>query len=138
MLGSLTRVLLADDSPEFLKAATSFIEVRPDLRVIGTAASGVEAVKAVEVLAPDIVFLDYQMPGMTGLEAARVIKTSHPTLPIVIVSLDNEVRHRLVGHESDVDGFIAKASFVEMCPVVIATLLANAGHKDSALTVPAK
>jgi len=118
-----TRVLLVDDSPEFLRAATSFFEARSDLFTIATVASGAQAITALELRSADIVLMDHDMPGMTGLEAAGIIKAAHPALPVVIVSLHDQLRHQLTGKESTVDGFICKSSFVETCPDMIAGLV---------------
>jgi DNA-binding LytR/AlgR family response regulator len=68
------KALIADDEPllaQSLEAALA--EAWPELEVAAVAANGLEAVEAAERLAPDVAFLDIQMPGMTGLEAAAEI-----------------------------------------------------------------
>src|SRR5213083_1628850 len=64
--------LIADDEPLLREAlARQLSQVWPELEVIAQARNGREAVKQFEALRPDICFLDVQMPGMTGIEAAR-------------------------------------------------------------------
>jgi DNA-binding LytR/AlgR family response regulator len=68
------RALIADDERllrEQLRARIG--EVWPDLKIVGEAKNGAEAVQLTEELHPDLVFLDIRMPGMTGVEAARAI-----------------------------------------------------------------
>ena len=113
------RVVLVDDSLEFLRAAGGFCRALPGVEVVGTAASGPDAIQVVQTVRPDVVLLDYEMPGMTGLEAARAIKAIDASVRVVIVSLRDEVRHRVVA-SMDVDAFISKASFTDTCPIVIA------------------
>jgi DNA-binding LytR/AlgR family response regulator len=68
----VTTALLADDEPHLL----SYLEEQlatawPALKVIGRAPNGIEALRLIDELAPDVVFLDIQMPGLNGLELAR-------------------------------------------------------------------
>lgn len=78
-------VLLVDDDPTTRKLLSYFIEGTPDLRIIGQAVNGREAVQKVEELSPDVVLMDVNMPEMNGLEATREIMDRFPT-PIVVFS----------------------------------------------------
>ena len=65
------RILLADDHPIFRDGLRRLLEAEPDLKVIGEACDGAEAVKMARQLKPDILLLDLAMPRMPGLEALR-------------------------------------------------------------------
>jgi two-component system chemotaxis response regulator CheB len=80
-----TRVLVVDDSPFVCKALSEIIHGDPQLRVVGTAANGQEAVALVAKLKPDLVTMDISMPVMDGFEATKLIMAYHPT-PILIIS----------------------------------------------------
>jgi DNA-binding LytR/AlgR family response regulator len=68
------RAILADDEPLLsLALKTALAEAWPELEVVAVVPNGIEAVQAVERLKPEFAFLDIQMPGMTGLEAAEEI-----------------------------------------------------------------
>ena len=69
------RIVIADDHPILREGLRKLLEAEPDLRVIGEAGDGVEAVKAVRRLKPDLLLLDLAMPRQTGLEALREIGT---------------------------------------------------------------
>ncbi len=69
------RIVIADDHPILRDGLRKLLEAEPDLRVIGEAGDGVEAVKAVRRLKPDLLLLDLAMPRQTGLEALREIGT---------------------------------------------------------------
>jgi two-component system chemotaxis response regulator CheB len=86
----LIRVLVADDSAFMRTALTRMIESDPGLRVSGTAQTGVEALEKVNFLQPDVVTLDVEMPGMSGLEALRRIMQSSPRPVIMVSSLTRE------------------------------------------------
>lgn len=79
------RVVVVDDSPFVCQLLTSYLEDTPDVRVVGTALNGQQAVKKIKQLRPHVVTLDVQMPGMGGLEALDSIMHECPT-PVVLVS----------------------------------------------------
>lgn len=71
----MTTALIADDEPhlaQYLKAQLA--QAWPELEIVKIAANGVEAAEAIGELAPDLAFLDIQMPGLTGLEVAQGIE----------------------------------------------------------------
>ena len=81
----MIRVLVAEDSPSIRELLIYILSTDPELKVVGTAENGKEAVDAVMRLKPDIVTMDIHMPIMDGFEATQRIMETQPT-PIVIVS----------------------------------------------------
>jgi DNA-binding NarL/FixJ family response regulator len=81
------RVLVADDQEPVRKRICATLASRPDFEVCAEAANGQEAVDKAKGLRPDLVILDITMPVMNGLDAARMIRESCPTTPIVILSV---------------------------------------------------
>jgi CheY-like chemotaxis protein len=82
------RVLAVDDSEIFLGVAASVVGATTELRLVGTASSGEEAVRIVSDLHPDLVLLDIHMPGMDGFETAVSIRGRSPQTVIVFVSAE--------------------------------------------------
>jgi DNA-binding NarL/FixJ family response regulator len=88
-MGALrARVLVADDSDVFLRAAASVISATSTLRLIGAAGSGQEAIRLLPQLRPDLVLLDFQMPGMDGIQTTRVIRRNEPRMVVIVISAD--------------------------------------------------
>ncbi len=71
----MIRVLLVDDQALFRAGVAVIIDAQPDMEVVGSAADGLEAVRLVDELAPDVVLMDIRMPEMDGVEATRQIFT---------------------------------------------------------------
>lgn len=79
------RILIADDHPIFRDGLKRLLESEPDLRVVGEACDGIEAIELVKKLAPEILLLDLAMPRLAGLEALRELSTK--TLPVRVILL---------------------------------------------------
>jgi len=77
-------VLLVDDSPEVRHVVRTFLECDPSFEVCGEAGDGPEAIKKAEALAPDVVLLDFLMPGMNGIDVANALKRLLPKTQIAI------------------------------------------------------
>ena len=80
------RVLICDDVAMLRELLRYELEEDDDLVVVGEADNGVDGVRLVQALRPNVVVLDLAMPGIDGLEAMRRIKTEVPGMPIVIAS----------------------------------------------------
>jgi two-component system chemotaxis response regulator CheB len=88
-MGALrARVLVADDSDVFLRAAASVISATSTLRLVGAVGSGEEAIRLVPELRPDLVVLDFQMPGMDGAQTTRIICRDEPRMVVIVISAD--------------------------------------------------
>jgi DNA-binding NarL/FixJ family response regulator len=81
------RILIADDSRAVRHSLHGLLEQHPDWEVCGEAVDGVDAVAKAQKFRPDIIILDFFMPGMTGVEAARVLGRVLPSIPILLVTL---------------------------------------------------
>jgi two-component system, chemotaxis family, protein-glutamate methylesterase/glutaminase len=80
-----TRVLICDDSPTFTAALTRTLSHDGEIEVVGVATNAEAAFADLARLQPDLVTMDIELPGMSGLEAVEEIMSARPT-PILIVS----------------------------------------------------
>jgi two-component system, chemotaxis family, protein-glutamate methylesterase/glutaminase len=88
-IGKRIRVLVVDDSAFMRKVLQSIIASDPQLEVCGEARDGRDAVTQAEVLKPDVISMDINMPHMDGLQATEIIMSSNPR-PILIVSSESK------------------------------------------------
>jgi DNA-binding NarL/FixJ family response regulator len=82
------RVLVVDDHPIVRSAMRVLLDAAGEFEAVGEAASGNEALSAVEQLDPDLVLLDVRMPDMDGIEAASRIQATHGRTVVVLMSSD--------------------------------------------------
>jgi len=79
-----TRILIVDDSPLVRQRLRDLLQQHPHWRVCGEAANGQDAIARAAELSPDIIVLDFLMPGMNGMQAAREIGKMIPDVPILM------------------------------------------------------
>src|ERR1035437_4506131 len=81
----MIKVLVVDDSAFMRKALSRMLEKDGAIQVVGTAANGKEAIEKIELLNPDVVTMDIEMPVMNGIEALKHIMANHP-IPVIMFS----------------------------------------------------
>lgn len=102
------RIVLADDHNILRDGIKHIIQEKPDWIVIGEASDGFELLRLLKRQKVDMILLDISMPGMRGIEATREIKSSHPEIKIVILTMHKKrsyIRHALA---AGADGYLLK------------------------------
>ncbi len=102
------KIVIVDDHHLVLDGLCSMVEEMDGYKVIGTAGNGKEGLQLIELLSPEIVIMDIDMPIMNGLEATRRIKASSSNAKILILTMHNEVA--LIKKVMDIgaDGYLLK------------------------------
>jgi len=108
--GRRIAVLIADDEALVRAGFRMLVDSASDLQVVGEAADGVQAVRQVRALRPDVVLMDIRMPLMHGLEATKVILDGDqaPVTRILIVTTFDEDEHVFEALRSGASGFVLK------------------------------
>jgi len=92
----MIRVLVVEDSPTWAKKLTFLLESDGEIKVVGRATNGRQAVEMAADLRPDLITMDVVIPDMDGLEATRRIMAANPTPIIIISASENELAYNLV------------------------------------------
>jgi DNA-binding LytR/AlgR family response regulator len=125
----VTTALLADDEPHLLAyLEEQLASAWPELKIIGRAPNGIEALRLIDELAPDLVFLDIQMPGLNGLELARRL-CAGGVAPRVVFTTAHE-QYALQAFDSEAFDYLLK-------PIRLERLQRTVERLKEALTAPA-
>lgn len=102
------RIILADDHLMFRSGIKRILEDAEDLAVIGEAGDGHQLLELLKKAKPDMVILDVSMPKLRGLEAAREIKTRHPAVKILFLTMHRNQDYFLEALAAKADGYLLK------------------------------
>src|SRR5205085_456605 len=102
------RILVADDHGIVRSGIKLLLERQPDLEVVAEAADGVEAVEQALASRPDLCILDVGMPRMTGLQAAREIRSHAPQTTVLILSMHDDEQYLFEALKAGASGYVLK------------------------------
>lgn len=107
------RVVLADDHVMVRQGIRQFLEEEGEITVVAEAADGEETLRLVARHRPDVVVLDIQMPGMSGMEVAREIRARFPDVRILVLTAYDDDPYILALLRAGADGYILKSAEAE-------------------------
>jgi DNA-binding NarL/FixJ family response regulator len=108
IMESKTRIIIAEDQTLVRKGLKSLLSEGGQYDVVGEAEDGLEAIRSVARLKPDLVLLDLAMPRMNGISAIKEIKQREPNTKIVAITFHTSDEYILAAFESGVDGYCLK------------------------------
>lgn len=103
-------VVLADDHALVREGMRELLERQPDIRVIGEAGNGYEALKKVKSLQPDILVLDIMMPRITGIDVAQLLQEAPVKTKIIVVSMYKKKPYVRIALQSGARAYVLKTS----------------------------
>ncbi|MBY8887512.1 response regulator transcription factor [Streptomyces sp. PTM05] len=102
------RVLLVDDHQVVRRGLRTFLEVQPDIEVVGEAADGEEGVARARELGPDVILMDVKMPGTDGITALRTLRDEGSKARVLIVTSFTERRTVVPALRAGASGYVYK------------------------------
>lgn len=111
---SVIKLFLVDDQPSALHGLRQRLSLEPDIRIVGEASNGMEAIRLVPALCPDIVLMDVAMPSMDGITATTELRHVCPQSAVVILSLYDDSATRERAHSAGAAAFVAKDRVEEL------------------------
>jgi DNA-binding NarL/FixJ family response regulator len=110
----MTRILIADDSQPVRCGLRTLVGLNSDWHVCGEAVDGADAVEKAHQLAPDLILMDFSMPQMDGIQAARKIAESGTDIPILLFTLNLSPQIMELARNAGLRGAISKAEISKL------------------------
>jgi CheY-like chemotaxis protein len=117
-------VLIVDDNSVMRRVIRRYLESQCEIEVC-EASNGVEGIKKAVELSPDLIVMDFSMPRMSGLQAAREIKRAMPDVPIVLFTAHERELCIADAKEAGISAIISKDRAERLAPAVLALLGLN-------------
>jgi DNA-binding NarL/FixJ family response regulator len=117
-----TRFLIVDDSELVRKSLRTVLQANPDWEICGEAPDGESGVELFKELHPNIVILDFQMPGINGIETARRMSEIAPAVPIVLFTQHASTDLEMHAKEAGIRSVVSKTNAFPMVGMIQALL----------------
>jgi len=127
------RILLADDHKMVRGGLRLLIDSQPDMRVVGEAANGKEALAQALELNPDVVVMDLSMPELNGLQATERLKTARPEIKVVALTAHEDEGYLSLLCRAGASGYVLKRSAGEELIEAIGVVARGGLHFEAAL-----
>jgi DNA-binding NarL/FixJ family response regulator len=119
------RIVIAEDHTILREGLKALLSSDPGLEIAGEAEDGIEAVRKVNELNPDLIMIDLTMPRMNGMEAIREIKKGSPDTRVLVLTVHKTEEYVLASLRAGADGYVLKDSTHAELAMAIRTVLAG-------------
>lgn len=124
-MSNLTRVMIVDDHPLMRKGIQQLLSIDPIFDVVAEATNGIEAVSYAKKIYPDLILLDYNMQGISGLETLKALKKDNCTAKIIILTVSDSKQDVVAMINHGANGYLLKDSEPELLLANISKVLAG-------------
>jgi len=130
------RLLLVDDHPILRAGLRGLLSAQPDFDVVAEAESGESALLLSRAHQPNLVLMDFSLPGMSGADTTRCLKRDLPSLRLLAVSVHDELAIVRMFLDSGADGYLLKRSACDELVRAVRAVAAGMTYLDPALSLP--
>lgn len=108
------RILVVDDHTLFRRGLVGLLSEMPGIEVVGEAVDGADAIRKVAALSPDLVVMDVNMPNLSGVLAVEEIRKTHPSLPILMLTISQSDDDLIGAIVAGANGYLLKSAEPEL------------------------
>ena len=131
----MIKILIVDDHPLIREGLKKIIMEKPDMNIVGELCNGLEVLNYVRNHDVDIVLLDISLPGKDGLDVLKDLKSTHPYLPVLILSIHSEERFAIRALKAGAAGYITKETAPKKLVHAIKKVIAGSKYVSENLAV---
>lgn len=106
----MIRVLVVDDRNTVRQVLQSYLEIEPDIEIVGFALNGQAAIEQIETLQPDVILMDLEMPVLDGLSATKIIVDRFVNVKVVILTVYDDERYLTSALQAGAKGYLLKTT----------------------------
>lgn len=107
------RVMVVEDQPNVLRSQLKLLQEQAGIEVVATALSGEAALEQLAQIEPDVILCDLGLPRMSGIELTRLVKSSHPSVEVLIFTIFDEEEKVLGAVQAGASGYLLKGAPVD-------------------------
>ena len=104
----MIRLIITDDHPVIIDGIKAILEKEKDIQLVAEAGSGDELLTVLETTQADVILMDINLPGMTGIEATRIVKDKYPEIKVIAFSQYDEKRFVKQALKNGASGYLLK------------------------------
>jgi DNA-binding NarL/FixJ family response regulator len=123
----MIHLLLIDDHSVVRRALRARLQLEPDLEVVGEAGTGPEGLRLAQSLAPDVVLMDIEMPGMDGIQVTAALRRIVPQSAVVILSIHTDRQTLMSVQAAGAVAFVEKRGTTDILLAAIRQVAGQAG-----------
>lgn len=128
------KVLIADDHAIVREGLKALLDLEDDIQVVGEVSSSMEGMDIVQKLRPEVVLMDIKMPGVSGIEATRLIKEIYPNIKVILLTNYDDEEYVLEAIKCGADGYVLKDIKKGDLPKIIRTVIKGQAFIDASVT----
>ncbi|NHM30182.1 response regulator [Neobacillus terrae] len=104
----MIRLMLVDDHAVLRDGLKNILGLEEDIEVVGEAVSGDDAISATEILLPDVILMDINIPGKSGIEVTGIIKKAYPSVKVLMLTMFDHDEYFMAAIREGADGYLLK------------------------------
>jgi len=128
------RVILADDHAVVRKGIREFLETDEGLNVVAEASNGDEALKLIRELRPDVAVLDIQMPGQSGIDVTRAVRTARLAIGVLLLTAFDDEPYIRAALQAGANGYVLKTADAQDIVEAVRAVFEGKSAIDPAIT----
>ncbi len=102
------KVMIVDDHLVVREGLRQLLEIEDDIQVVAEAGTGLECLEMIEKALPDLIFMDVRMPGISGIETARLVCQRHPQVKVIVLTIYEDDQYVREAIKAGAKGYVLK------------------------------
>jgi DNA-binding NarL/FixJ family response regulator len=130
------KVMIVDDHPVVREGLRQLLEVGDSIQVIAEASSGLECLQLLEKSSPNLIFMDIRMPGISGIEATRLVCQKYPQVKVIMLTIYEDDQYVTGAIQAGAKGYVLKNVSRDELIKIIGHVMEDQAFLDPSVTAP--